>query len=87
MRSTLYLKFIILYVIFGFLSLFTAATLTSGLETDARLYCTGLTEDGAEIKGTQAKFLSPQPAEIGLGDSIGVFPLVSTIEDAHIEFK
>ena len=31
MRSTLYLKFIILYVIFGFLSLFTAATLTSGL--------------------------------------------------------
>ena len=31
MRSTLYLKFIILYVIFGFLSLFTTATLTSSL--------------------------------------------------------
>lgn len=31
MRSTLYLKFIIIYIIFGFLSLFTIATLTSGL--------------------------------------------------------
>ena len=31
MRSTLYLKFIILYIIFGFLSLFTVATLTTGL--------------------------------------------------------
>lgn len=31
MRSTLYLKFIIMYIIFGFLSIFTIATLTSGL--------------------------------------------------------
>lgn len=31
MRSTLYLKFIIVYIIFGFLSLFTAATLSSVL--------------------------------------------------------
>lgn len=31
MRSTLYLKFIIIYIIFGFLSIFTAATLTAGL--------------------------------------------------------
>ena len=31
MRSTLYLKFIIMYIIFGFLSLFTVATLTAGL--------------------------------------------------------
>lgn len=31
MRSTLYLKFIIIYIIFGFLSLFTVATLASGL--------------------------------------------------------
>ena len=31
MKSTLYLKFIIIYIIFGFLSLFTVATLTSGL--------------------------------------------------------
>ncbi len=31
MKSTLYLKFIIIYLIFGFLSIFTAATLTAGL--------------------------------------------------------
>lgn len=31
MKSTLYIKFIIIYIIFGFLSLFTAATLTPGL--------------------------------------------------------
>lgn len=31
MKSTLYLKFIIVYLIFGFLSVFTAATLTAGL--------------------------------------------------------
>ena len=62
--------------------------MANSMSFDKTLYATvTLTEDGAEIKGTQAKFLSPQPAEIGLGDSIGVFPLVSTIEDAHIEFK
>lgn len=31
MKSTLYLKFIIVYIIFGFLSIFTIATLTDGL--------------------------------------------------------
>ena len=31
LNSTLYLKFIIVYIILGFLSLFTAATLASGL--------------------------------------------------------
>lgn len=31
MKSTLYLKFIFIYIIFGFLSLFTAATLTENL--------------------------------------------------------
>lgn len=36
MRSTLYLKFIIVYIIFGFLGFFTIATLTSGL-TEGRL--------------------------------------------------
>ena len=30
-QSTLYLKFIVVYIIFGFLILFTVATLTSGL--------------------------------------------------------
>lgn len=34
MKSTLYLKFIIIYIIFGFLSLFTVATLTSGLVSE-----------------------------------------------------
>lgn len=34
MRSTLHLKFILLYIIFGFLSIFTVATLTSELITN-----------------------------------------------------
>ena len=34
MKSTLYLKFVIVYIIFGFLSLFTIATLGSGLVSD-----------------------------------------------------
>ncbi len=34
MKSTLYLKFIIIYIIFGFLSVFTVATLNSGLITE-----------------------------------------------------
>lgn len=45
MRSTLYLKFIIIYIIFGFLSIFTVATLSSELvstilekKTGAELY-------------------------------------------------
>ena len=33
MKSTLYLKFILLYIIFGFLSLFTVSALTSPLVT------------------------------------------------------
>lgn len=34
MKSTLYLKFIIIYIIFGFLSLFTVSALTNGFFTD-----------------------------------------------------
>ena len=34
MKSTLYIKFIIIYIIFGFLSIFTVATLTSGLTSN-----------------------------------------------------
>ena len=34
MHSNLYLKFIILYIIFGFLSIFTAATLGAQLVLD-----------------------------------------------------
>lgn len=45
MKSTLYIKFIVIYIIFGFLSIFSVATLTSGLAsaplirtTSMRLY-------------------------------------------------
>ena len=34
MKSTLYIKFAIIYIIFGFLSIFTLATLTSGLTSN-----------------------------------------------------
>ena len=46
-----------------------------------------LTDKSMELKGTQGKFLSPSPQEIGLGDSLGVFPLVSSIEDLTLEFS
>ena len=45
-----------------------------------------LTEEGADIKGTKANFIPPAPKEVGLGDSIGVYPLVSTIEDVYVNF-
>lgn len=45
-----------------------------------------LTGEGADIKGTRAEFIPPAPVEIGLGDSIGVYPLVSTIEDVYVKF-
>lgn len=45
-----------------------------------------LTEKGADVKGVKAEFIPPTPKEIGLGDSIGVYPLVSTIEDVYVEF-
>ncbi|MGN1266390.1 MAG: sensor histidine kinase [Dorea sp.] len=41
MKSTLYLKFIIVYIIFGFLSIFTVATLTDNLVTDKLEKITG----------------------------------------------
>lgn len=45
-----------------------------------------LTEDQADVKGTKANFMPPAPKEIGLGDSIGVYPLVSVIEDICVKF-
>lgn len=45
-----------------------------------------LTEKGAEVKGTKANFLPPTPEELSLNDSEHKFPLVSTIEDAKINF-
>ena len=46
-----------------------------------------LTDEGMEMKGTKGNFMPPMPQEIGLGDSIGVFPLVSSIEDVKVKFE
>lgn len=54
---------------------------------DRPLYATvTLTSEGADIKGTQGHFLPPTPQELGMKDSIGLYPLVSVIEDARISF-
>lgn len=45
-----------------------------------------LDEKGAKVKGRKAKFMPPCPGEIGLGDSIDGFPLVSVIEDVNVKF-
>ena len=45
-----------------------------------------LTEKGADVKGTKADFIPPAPQEVGLGDSIGGYPLVSVIEDVFVKF-
>lgn len=54
---------------------------------DKPLYAiVSLTESGAEIKGTQASFLPPTPQDLNMKDSVGGFPLVSSIEDVSIKF-
>lgn len=51
------------------------------------LYATvTLTRRGAKIKGVEADFVPPTPREIGLGDSLGVFPLTSSIADAEVRW-
>lgn len=45
-----------------------------------------LTDKGAIVKGTKANFVPPTPQDLNMGDSIDSFPLVSTIEDAMINF-
>lgn len=55
---------------------------------DKPLYATvTLTDEGADIKGTKAEFIPPTPKEIGLGDSVGGYPLVSAIEDVYVKFS
>lgn len=55
---------------------------------DKPLYAiVSLTKDGAEVKGTKANFIPPTPQDLHMGDSIDIYPLVSTIEDAKISFK
>lgn len=45
-----------------------------------------LTQEGADVKGTKANFVPPTPKDLGMKDSLGIFPLVSVIEDAKIAF-
>lgn len=45
-----------------------------------------LTRKGADVKGTNANFIPPTPQEVGLGDSVGVYPLVSVIDDMFVKF-
>lgn len=45
-----------------------------------------LTKKGAIVKGTKAGFMPPTPQDLNMKDSIGIFPLTSTIEDAKIAF-
>ncbi len=52
MKSILHLKFIVLYIIFGFLCVFTTATLTNELITD------GLEEDISEALYREATLIS-----------------------------
>lgn len=52
MKSILHLKFIVLYIIFGFLCVFTTATLTNELITD------GLEEDISESLYREATLIS-----------------------------
>jgi len=46
-----------------------------------------LTGEGAELKGTKGEFMPPTPKEIGLGNTLDGFPLVSSIEDVKVKFK
>ena len=62
--------------------------LSRSITYDKALYgIVTLTGEGAEMKGTKGNFMPPTPKEVGLGDSIGVFPLVSSIEDVKVKFK
>ena len=45
-----------------------------------------LTDKGAKVKGRKANFMPPTPKEVGLGDTIDGFPLVSVIEDVNVRF-
>ena len=62
--------------------------LSRSITYDKALYgIVTLTGEGMEMKGMNGNFMPPTPKEIGLGDSIGVFPLVSNIEDVKVKFE
>lgn len=46
-----------------------------------------LSNKDAVVKGTKADFVPPTPKELQMRDSIGVYPLVSIIEDVKISFR
>ena len=58
MHSNLYLKFIILYIIFGFLSIFTAATLGAQLVLD-----TIRDDDASRLYRDCLLYTSPSPRD------------------------
>lgn len=62
--------------------------LSRSITYDRALYgIVTLTGEGAELKGTKGEFMPPTPKEIGLGDTLDGFPLVSSIEDVKVKFK
>ena len=61
--------------------------LSRSIPYDRALYgIVTLTDKGARMKGVQGKFIPPTPKEIGMKDSIGIFPLVPFIKDLNIDF-
>lgn len=69
MRSTLHIKFIALYIIFGFLCLFSTATLTEQLVTDK------LTEDTSHTLYREATLL---PMIISHLTSPAILPFITS---------
>lgn len=45
-----------------------------------------LNSKGATLKGTEAEFMPPTPKDLNMNDSVGVFPLVSNIQDLTLKF-
>lgn len=45
-----------------------------------------LNSNGATLKGKNAEFMPPTPEERNMNDSVGVFPLVSSIQDINVKF-
>lgn len=46
-----------------------------------------LNKDEAVVKGRKSHFMPPTPQNLNMRDSIGVFPLVSIIENVNISFR
>lgn len=45
-----------------------------------------LSSKGATLKGRKARFVPPTPKELHMNDSVGMFPLVSRIQDVNVKF-